>query len=279
MNIPKHSELNGDNYTEFNARMINKWIDEEQYWGPVASHEEYVKACSGDWEVGLAFDTVPKEWFSPYIHPETHRLDGTALLGLAAGGGQQMPLLAASGAVCTVMDYSDSQLACERLVAAREGYHINIVKADMTKPFPFDDNRFDIIFHPVSNHFIEDVCHVWNECYRVLRPGGVLLAGMYNSIVYMFDEDREDWDENTPLVAKFKLPWNPLRDRALYESYVEPDGDENLTFSHSLEEIIGGQLKAGFILMDLTEARNAGSLLSAYCPEYVSTRAVKPKSL
>jgi len=270
MDIPKFSELTQDNYTGFNARMINKWIDEEQYWGPVTSHEDFIKAQSGDWDVSLAFDTVPKEWFLPYIDLQANRLDGTAILGLAAGGGQQMPILAAAGANCTVMDYSDSQLACERQVAQREGYEINLVKADMTKRFPFEDNSFNLIFHPVSNHFIEDIDHVWNECRRVLKPGGVLLAGMYNSIVYMFDDPEEE-----PPVARFKLPWNPLRNRALYESYVEPDGDENLTFSHSLEESIGGQLKAGLTLTNLTEAREPNCLLSTYTPIYFSTRAIK----
>lgn len=44
MDIPKFSELNIDNYTDFNARMINKWIDDEQYWGPVTSAEDFAKA-------------------------------------------------------------------------------------------------------------------------------------------------------------------------------------------------------------------------------------------
>ena len=58
------------------------------------------------------------------------------------------------------------------MVAAREGYAIEIVRADMTKPLPFPDASFDLIFHPVSNCYIEDVQHVWDECFRILRPGG-----------------------------------------------------------------------------------------------------------
>ena len=40
---------------------------------------------------------------------------------------------AALGAVCTVLDYSDKQLESEAMVAEREGYSIEIIKADMTK--------------------------------------------------------------------------------------------------------------------------------------------------
>lgn len=30
---------------------------------------------------------------------------------------------------------------------------------------------------------------VWTECFRVLRPGGVLLAGFMNPLFYLFDHD------------------------------------------------------------------------------------------
>lgn len=278
MNIPKHNELNSDNYTDFNAKVINEWIDEEQYWGVVTSHEEYVRAKNGDWEIGLAFDVIPKEWFLPYINLENNKLDGATLLGLASGGGQQMPILAASGADCTVMDYSDSQLACEKLVAEREGYKINIVKADMTKRFPFENNTFDIIVNVVSNHFVEDVYHVWNECYRVLKPGGILLAGMTNGICYIFVDDYDDDDENATLTAVNKLPYNPLKSAKLYDKLMALDDGYNLEFSHTMEELLGGQLKSGFNLTNITEARDSSSLVSKYFPEYISTRAVKPNS-
>ncbi|MCL2159013.1 MAG: class I SAM-dependent methyltransferase [Oscillospiraceae bacterium] len=278
MKIPKHNELNSNNYTDFNAQIINEWIDEEQYWGPVTSHEEYVRAKNGDWEIGLAFDITPKEWFLPYIDLENNKLDGTKLLGLASGGGQQMPILVASGADCTIMDYSDSQLACEKLVAKREGYKINIVKADMTKRFPFEDNSFDIIVNVVSNHFVEDVYHVWNECYRVLKPGGILLAGMVNGICYVFADDYDDDDENATLAAVNKLPYNPLKSTKLYDKLMALDDGYNLEFSHTMEELLGGQLKAGLNLTNITEARDASCLISKYFPEYLSTRALKPNS-
>ena len=93
------------------------------------------------------------------------------MLGLASGGGQQIPIFTALGAECTVLDYSDMQLENERMVAERENYKVNIVKADMTKPLPFEDESFDIIFHPVSNCYIENVEPVFKECYRILKKG------------------------------------------------------------------------------------------------------------
>jgi len=113
-----------------------------------------------------------------------------------------MPIFAALGADCTVLDYSECQLDREREVAEREGYAINIVRADMTKRLPFENDNFDVIFHPVSNCYIEDVYHVWNECYRILKPGGILLAGMDNGFIFIV----EDFTVR-PLVIASKLPF------------------------------------------------------------------------
>ena len=254
--------MDNRNYTDINAKVFDNWVQNGWEWGVPISHEEYAKALKGEWGVLLTPTRfVPREWFPP--------LQGVALLGLASGGGQQMPVFAALGAQCTVLDYSDCQLANEKLVSEREGYSINILKADMTKRLPFPDDSFDVIFHPVSNCYVEDVYPIWNECFRVLKRGGVLLAGMDNGINFLFDDI-----ENLPLVAVNKLPFNPLKDESLYtKSMTNNDG---IQFSHTMEEQIGGQLKAGFVLTGLYEDRDRKGALSEYFPQYIATRAIKP---
>ena len=195
-----------------------------------------------------------------------NRLDGVKLLGLACGGGQQMPVFAALGAECTVLDNAEKQLENEQMVSEREGYAIKIIKADMTKRLPFDNEVFEFIFHPVSNCYVEDVYHVWNECFRVLKKGGILLAGMDNGLSYLFEEDN-------PLFIVNKLPYNPLKDTELYQRCIQGDG--SIQFSHTMEEQIGGQLKAGFILTDLYEDSDS-SEVGEYVPLFIATRAVKP---
>lgn len=105
----------------------------------------------------------------------------------------------------------------EKEVAEREGYRITLVQGDMTKPFPFDDESFDLVFHPVSNCYIEDVYPVWKECYRVLKKGGILLAGLDNGINYAFDEEEK--------TVVRRLPYNPLKDEELYKESVEKIGE------------------------------------------------------
>ena len=132
------------NYQDINAETIDRWIEEGWEWGTPISHEQYIDATNNKWELLLTpTKPVPHQWFG--------ELKEKKILGLASGGGQQMPIFTAQGAECTVFDYSKKQLESERLVAEREGYSIRIVRGDMTKPLPFEDEEFDIIFHPVSN--------------------------------------------------------------------------------------------------------------------------------
>ena len=162
-------------YQEINSKTIDRWVEEGWEWGKPVSHEEYEKAKAGTWDVKLTpVKFVPHSWLG--------ELKGKRVLGLASGGGQQMPIFAALGAQCTVLDYSQRQLDSEKLVAEREGYDITIVRADMTKRLPFDENSFDLIFHPVSNCYVYAVLPIWRECARVLKPGGRLVVITYHSL-------------------------------------------------------------------------------------------------
>ena len=247
-------------YTDINAETIDRWVEEGWKWGIPITHEQYLEATEGKLDVVLTpTKTVPHEWFGD--------IKGKKLLGLASGGGQQMPVFCAAGADCTVMDLSDRQLESERMVSEREGYAISIVKADMTERFPFDDETFDIIFHPVSNCYIKDVQHVWDECFRVLKRGGILLAGMDNGFNFLFD------DEGTEV--KYTLPFDPLSNPEQMKDLQ--DTDSGVQYSHTLEEQLGGQLKAGFVLADLYEDTNGeGKLHEHNVPCYIASRAVRP---
>lgn len=250
------------NYQDINAKTIDKWIDDGWEWGKPISHEAYEDALKGEWKVFLTpTKPVPYNWFGD--------LKGKKLLGLASGGAQQMPIFAALGAVCTVLDYSEKQLESERVFAKREGYNIEIIRADMTKPLPFPDESFDIIFHPVSNCYVREVKPIWKECCRILKKGGVLLSGLDNGMNFIIDENDE-----TRIVNK--LPFDPLADEELYRKGIE--SGSGVQFSHTLQEQLGGQLEAGLILTDLYEDLNGyGKLDELNIPSFWASRAIKGK--
>lgn len=247
------------NYKKINAETIDHWCADGWVWGQPISHETYESALRGAWGVYLTpTKTVPKEWFG--------ELKGKKVLGLASGGGQQIPIFTALGADCTVLDYSSKQCESEKLVAEREGYTVEILQADMTQRLPFEDESFDLIFHPVSNCYVEEVLPIFKECYRVLKKGGILLGGFDIGINYVFDEKEE--------TLTYALPFNPLKDKQIYEDSIRKDW--GIQFSHTIEEQIGGQLQAGFQLTHLYEDTNGvGNLHEHNIPSFIATRSIK----
>jgi SAM-dependent methyltransferase len=249
----------------YNSAAWDAQVEQQNRWTVPVDSETIARARQGEWEVLLTPSIpVPRGWFP--------NLDDCETLGLASGGGQQGPILAAAGARVTVLDNSARQLEQDRLVAEREGLAIKTVWGDMANLSEFADASFDLIFHPCSNCFVENIIPVWQECHRVLRPGGALLAGFTNPAVFIFDSTRMESGE---LVIRNRLPYSELTDITPEERQAFMDKSEPLWFGHTLDDQIGGQLSAGFMLTALFEDRDPTNPLSQYMPTYIATRAVK----
>ena len=252
---------------EHNRRAWNREVETGNIWTKPVDSETVIKARQGDWNVVLTPNKpVPKAWFG--------NIRGLRILCLACGGGQQAPLFAAAGALVTVFDNSPAQLGQDQMVAERDGLRLKTVQGDMRDLSVFDDHSFDLIFHPVSNCFIDDVNPVWRECYRVLRPGGSLLAGFCNPVMYMFDF--KEWDNNKRLVVRYSIPYADTEQLPKDELQERLEAEETLEFGHTLEDQIGGQLRAGFLLKDFFEDVSINDLLDPHIPTFGATWAIKP---
>ena len=257
-------------YLEHNRSAWNRQSRGGCIWSQPVTTEAIANARKGDWHVILTPKLpVPREWFGD--------LRGRDVLGLASGGGQQVPIFAAAGANVTSFDLSDEQLAKDWLVAEREGLDIRCVRGDMADLSPLASASFDLIFHPASNVFAPDILPVWRECFRVLRPGGALLVGFMHPAIFMFDDD--EVERTGQLVVRRKLPFSDLRDLPPAELDARIARGEPLEFSHSFETQIGGQLAAGFALTGLFEDHWFDDTwpLSNHMPIAFATRAVKPR--
>jgi SAM-dependent methyltransferase len=249
-----------------NRAAWDREVENGNEWTRPVGPDVIGRARAGDWSVVLiGHQPVPRDWFPA-------ELAGAAVLCLASGGGQQGPVLAAAGANVTVFDNSPRQPGRDEEVAAREGLAIRTVLGDMRDLAVFPDASFDAVFHPVSNVFCPDLAPVWRETFRVLRPGGVLLAGFMNPDIFIFDVAALERGE---LVARYRLPFSTLDlpDAERLQCY----GDGPVEYSHSLTGQLGGQLAAGFALTQLTEAPHHADITGRYMPGYLATRATRPR--
>jgi len=208
--------------------------------------------------------SIPHEWLG--------KVKGKDVLCLASGGGQQGPLLAAAGACVTVLDQSPAQLAQDRLVAERESLDITLVEGNMQDLSCFTDESFDLIVHPVSNCFTPDIKAVWKEAWRVLRTGGRLLSGFNNPVNYIFDFKLVELGE---LKVRHSLPYSDLENLTPEELKEYASEGNPLEFSHSLNDQIGGQIEAGFVIAGFYEDVDPNCVASKYYPEYLATLALK----
>jgi SAM-dependent methyltransferase len=251
----------------YNQEAWDREVERGNQWTVPVGLDVIEEARRGKWTVLLTDSKpVPKAWL-----PE---MEGADVLCLASGGGQQAPIFAAGGANVTVLDNSPKQLAQDRLVADRDSLPLKTVVGDMRDLSAFADGSFDLIFHPVSNLFVPEVRPVWTEAFRVLRRGGSLLAGFLNPVVYVFDLHLAD--SKGEVRVKYALPYADSTSLSEEQVKQKIDRREPLEFSHTLEDQIGGQIEAGFVISGFYEDRHRDDPIAAYMPTFVATRAIKP---
>lgn len=249
----------------YNREAWNREVEKGNEWTQPVSTRQVEDARRGIFSFVLTpTKPVPKDWLGD--------IQDKKVLCLASGGGQQGPIFAALGAQVTVFDNSPAQLAQDKMVAERDGLTIYIEQGDMRDLSRFADASFELIFHPVSNLFVDDVTKVWKECRRVLKKGGVLLAGFCNPITFIFDI--EEWEKDR-LEVKYKIPYSDLEQLPKDQLQKRMAENEPLEYGHSLENQIGGQLDAGFAITGFYEDTSPYGPLSRHINTFIATKAVK----
>lgn len=251
-------------YVEENSKIWDERSENNDTWSVPVTKEMIQNAKEGNWSIVLTpTKPVPKEWF-----PEN--LKDKKILCLASGGGQQGPILAATGADVTVFDNSTKQLEKDNFVAQRDNLKIKTVQGNMQDLSAFKDETFDCIVHPWSNGYIDNVLPVWKECARVLKKNGLLLSGFGNPIEYIFDSGKID---QGILEVKNSVPYADIDhlDDPEIKRIVESGG---YIWSHTLEDQIQGQIAAGFAIIGFYEDIG-GTVLDNYINSSIATKAIK----
>jgi SAM-dependent methyltransferase len=141
----------------------------------------------------------------------------------------------------------------------------------------FEDKCFDLIINPVSNCFIPKLQPLWRETFRVLRHRGHLLCGFMNPAAYLFDYPEAA--TNGQLTVCNKLPYSDITSLSPDRLQEYLANRTPFEFSHTLNDQIGGQLAAGFIITGFYEDRfhpDVKDPLNEFMAPMLVTRAIKP---
>ena len=179
-------------------------------------------------------------------------LTGRDVLALL-GGGQQACVLAAAGAHVTLLDNPAGAAGAgpDGRRARRAGDPVE--QGDMRDPSRFGGRFVRSAFHPCSNGFVPDVRPSGASARRVLRPGGRLLAGIVNPALKFVRGRRRgsaasSWrSTRCPTATSF----HATRPAGAHGR----GGRARVSFSHTLDDQIGGQLDAGLQLAGFFEDR------------------------
>ena len=257
----KHNQAAWDSQAKANAP-----------WSQPVSSALVKQAKQGIADLYVLPTSLDKNWLGD--------VKGKKVLCLASAGGQQGPVLAALGAEVTVYDLSEEQLQKDREVAERDQLDIQTIQGDMRDLHLFENDYFDLIVHPISNLYVDDVTKVWAECYRVLKTGGKLISSFYNPVVFV--EDRQAAVKAQGLIQpKYKIPYADQTDLSPAELQQKMEKGEALVFGHSLKDLIGGQTRAGFAITAYDEAwqPNPRFTIDTFIPTFIATLSVKLNNL
>ena len=259
------NEANETNIVAFNKDAWDKVAAEGDRYYRAMTAEQIQAARDGDWRIRITpTKPVPESWLQP--------LQNRNVLLLAGGGGQQSPILAALGAKVTVFDLSEKQLARDIEIANREGYEIQTASGDMANLKMFADASFDLVLNPCSVCYSPNVIPIWKEVYRTLVPGGHFVCGFINPLHYIFDAAKMDRNQ---FEVRHKIPYC---DADLGDAQTELLGEDRpREFGHSLSDLIGGQIDAGFQIVGCYEdGWGGGDKLSTHISTFMATRSRKP---
>lgn len=257
-------------YQEINSKAWDSEVENENFWTLPVGKEEIENAKNGVFNIYLTPSKyVKQDWVRP--------MKNKKILALACAGGQQSIVLAAANNDVSVFDISEEQLNQDKKTAEKFNLNINIVKGDMQDLSYFSDNSFDYIYNPSSTCFINDVEKVYKECFRVLKEGGEFITSATNPILYLF---REKDVLRNKLKVKYTIPYSDIKSLSKKEVEKIIESHDTLEFSHTMDNLIGGLTRAGFVILDFYSDYSNNDLLDSFIHDcYFALRCKKNVSI
>lgn len=115
-------------------------------------------------ELEKFWDSFEQDKLAPYIA----EAKGKKVLDAGAGTGRITLRLHEAGAQVTALDISPEMLA----LLHQKNPEIEVVEGDMEN-MPFEDGTFDMVFSSLAMVHLKKVDKFLDECYRVVKDGGL----------------------------------------------------------------------------------------------------------
>ena len=165
-------------------------------------------------DLKLGTETAKKLWIGK--HQELiDKLNKGHALDLGCGIGQFTDYWINNGFQVTSADISVNALNAlkERTPTA------TTVELDMSKPLPFEDGTFDVVFANLSIHYFDEetTFALSGEIYRILKPGGLFIGSVNSSVAYEIVKDKAKvLEDNYYLIGERYIR---LFDRAQFDQF------------------------------------------------------------
>lgn len=114
-------------------------------------------------------------------------VEGKRVLEIGCGGAQTSIAFAKRGALVTGVDIAEAEIAFARELAQQHGVTIELLQRDMTDLSPITSESQDIVFSACAFGYVENLSGCFAEVYRVLKPNGLFIWGMWHPFAEIVD--------------------------------------------------------------------------------------------
>ncbi len=238
-------------------------------WNDLHADPRFVRIDAWNFDRVRAMNAI-----DPWLK-EQSSFEGQRILCLAAGGGTHGPLFAVAGGEVTVVDMSPKLLDVDRRIAAEHGLDLKTIETTMDDLHMISDNAFDVVVQPVSTCYIPDLRQVYREIARVLRMGGLYVSQHKQPGGLQAHANLHE--------GRYSLQFPNAEGKMLVPNQERSPNREHTTveFIHSIESILGGLCRSGFVIEDVEEPPRAdewGPLGSpehraSFLPPYIKIKA------
>jgi SAM-dependent methyltransferase len=161
----------------------------------VYNEEHWVKKIQGYEAEEWSSQSSPFAWLvAKHLHPHSR------ILELGTGAGQDGLWFATEGHDVTLTDATDEAFERIQGKARAAQVSVEIKQLDVTSPFPFASESFDVVYAQLVLHYFTDaeMHEIFAEIQRVLVPGGIVACMVNSTADPEYDPAQADDQQGIP---------------------------------------------------------------------------------